>query len=103
MNGNDDKSKRKAVVPTNAATIIFCYIEGALLSIPVGRVEQAIFSYEPPPWAGKIYWPLIFCAFIGLPIWYIVYRRKYPMLTVAALGSIAALFILCGLMLPAVN
>jgi hypothetical protein len=99
---NKNGADKKIFIPTNVATILFCYFTGTLLSFPVGALEHQLFSFEAPEWTESIYGILYLIGFIGMIAWCIIFWRKYNDLAWGGVMVFLATLWL-GLGLPALN
>ena len=99
MTNNTNATMKKEFVPTNSATILFCFFEGSLLSLPVGGLEKNFISFTAPAWTAPIYWALFLYALFGMPIWCLVFRRKYRRLGTMAIVTVLTVFFV-GILVP---
>ncbi len=100
-------------IPLSFRTAVFCFLTGAVLSIPIAPFLQNLvqpFGYLPLHFYlsargedlyGTIIQYLYVGCFFALPIWCAVAVRKYPPLP--TIGFIAFLVVLLfGLLFPAI-
>jgi hypothetical protein len=86
----------RAPVPLDVRTLVFAYMVGSILSVPVAVLYAALrLEFEPPEWTAYFYAASVFAS-IGLLPFLIGMLDDRPLLK--RLGWIVMLFAIIGLL-----
>ena len=93
----------KRPVALNYATVVFCFLQGATLSIPAAIFLQPLELFEPPKLASSICVGTAIVSSFLLPRWCWAVREKKDK-GLALFGFVTGLLILFGgLLFPALS
>ena len=93
----------KRPVALNYATVVFCLLEGAALSIPTGILLQPVNPFEPPELVSDTCVVTALVSAFLLPAWSLARLRKTEK-GLALFGFVTGLLILLGgFLFPAIS
>ena len=83
----------KRPVALNYATVIFCFLQGATLSIPAGYFLAEVRAFDPPVTISIIYICTAFGGAVLLPFWSLLVIAKTEM-GLGIFGFISAILVM---------
>ncbi len=86
-------------IPLTVATALFCFLEGAMLSIPVALCRASTLPFDLPQPRMQAIIDFAFGATLVMPIWCVVMGRKHT--TMAWIGITTFLLVIgLGFLFP---
>jgi membrane protein DedA with SNARE-associated domain len=90
----------KQPIPLNFRTIVFCFFESSILSIPIGAATTSFRHYTLPEWVAGAYWFTAVASIFLLPAWTLIFLPDIRILRyLAAFTFLSACGI--GILFPA--
>lgn len=97
--GTAMKGSAKKPIPLNWRTVVFCFLMGSVLSVPIGGIPSRFILWEPPEYLYDYYEWTVVGSFLLLPFWSIAVRPYPPLMTIGVVTFVGAL--LLGSLFPA--
>jgi hypothetical protein len=94
-------------IPLNYRTLVFSFLAGSALSLPIGFLIRGFFKSipSPPEWIAPWYFGVCIGSVVLLPIWSEIFLKNIAALRIEILPYyflVLALLTLMGLLIPAV-